>query len=270
MEPQQKMIDFHVSETGNVQLPGIVFMHGFLGSGDDWQPIADLLDQRFRSILIDLPGHGSTRVPAWASPLTFFSDTVDALALMLQRNFKSPLFLAGYSMGGRLALALMLRYPELFSKSLIVSASPGIAAGKERYDRIISDEGIARKIERNFRGFIDAWYEQPLFATLKNHPLFNEVERRRKQGPPEELAAALRLLGTGRQPSLWEKLKENRVPVRFFVGEKDVKFVEIGHQMVNLCPDSSMELFAGCGHTLHIENKALFVERLTEFFNTYP
>ncbi len=104
-------------------------------------------------------------------------------------------------MGGRLALSLLLRHPDLFTKAIIVSASPGLATEKERISRRESDEGIARKIERNFEGFIQAWYDQPLFATLKNHPLFHEIERERKINNPGNLAAALRLLGTG-QPAL--------------------------------------------------------------------
>ncbi|NTW10757.1 MAG: 2-succinyl-6-hydroxy-2,4-cyclohexadiene-1-carboxylate synthase [Chlorobiaceae bacterium] len=269
IEPEKFTPDFRITATGNPALPGIVFLHGFLGSGIDWLPIAELLEARYHCILVDLPGHGGTRVPEGAEPDSFFSATVEALALKLKKSFPGPLFLAGYSMGGRIALALLLSHPELFRKCIIVSASPGIAGEIDRADRIRSDEGIARKIELNFEGFIDAWYEQPLFATLKTHPLFSEVQKKRKQSTPRELAEALRLLGTGRQPSLWEKLKDNGVPVRFFVGEKDVKFVEIGRQMVNLCPDSAMENFRGCGHTLHIENRALFAERLKEFFNIH-
>jgi 2-succinyl-6-hydroxy-2,4-cyclohexadiene-1-carboxylate synthase len=265
----KNIIDLHVTTIGAPSLPGILFLHGFLGSGTDWLPIAELLETQYHGILVDLPGHGKTKISAGTDPEIFFTETVEALAYSLKSNTSGPCFLAGYSMGGRIALALQLQYPELFLKSIIISSSPGLASAKERMERVRSDEGIARKIERNFESFIEAWYEQPLFASLKSNPVFLEVENRRKLGSPGEVASALRLLGTGRQPSFWNELKENRVPVRFFVGEKDVKFVEIGRQMVNLCPDSAMELFPGCGHTLHIENRPLFVARLKEFFNIH-
>lgn len=270
MVPEKKHIAFHETTAGDPSLPGILFLHGFLGSGNDWLPAAELLETRYRSILVDLPGHGSTKIPDDADPESFFTDTVEALAGMLQRSPSPPRFLVGYSMGGRIALALVLRFPALFMKSIIVSSSPGLAAEKDRTSRIKSDEGIARKIESDFEGFIGTWYDQPLFDTLKTHHLFSDVESRRIQcSSPEEIAAAIRLLGTGRQPSFWEYLHENRVPIRFFVGEKDLKFVEIGRQMVNLCPYSSMELFPGCGHTLHIENMRHFADRLEAFFNTH-
>ncbi len=251
-------------------LPRIIFLHGFLGSGNDWVPIARQLENDYCCILVDLPGHGESDIEANGNPDLFFTETVDALAEELSRSADSePCFLVGYSMGGRIALALLLRHPELFEKAIILSASPGLRTEEERLSRRESDEGIARKIERNFDGFIKAWYEQPLFATLKNHPVFKEVESERKINNPENLALALRLLGTGCQPSLWDELQKNRVPIQFFVGEKDLKFVEIGRQMVNLWTESTLEIFSGCGHTLHLENRVLFVDRLTQFFNKH-
>ena len=265
------MIPRHLTSIGisNPSLPKIIFLHGFLGSGSDWLPIARELQDEYCSFMIDLPGHGNASFPEQPQADGYFERTVDALAMELSSSSSSPSFLVGYSMGGRIALSLLLRYPELFEKAIIVSASPGLRTEEERLSRRESDEGIARKIERNFDGFIKAWYEQPLFASLKNHPIFKEVESERKINNPENLALALRLLGTGRQPSTWDELQQNRVPIQFFAGEKDLKFVEIGRQMVNLCPDSSLEIFAECGHTLHLENRELFLDRLRKFFNKH-
>ncbi len=251
-------------------LPRIIFLHGFLGSGSDWAPMARQLENDYCCILVDLPGHGESDIEANGNPDLFFTETVDALAEELGRSATpEPCFLVGYSMGGRIALSLLLRHPELFEKAIIVSASPGLRTEEERLSRQESDEGVARKIERNFEGFIEAWYEQPLFASLKSRPIFKEVESERKINDPSNLALALRLLGTGRQPSAWNELQKNRVPIQFFAGEKDLKFVEIGRQMVNLCPDSSLELFVECGHTLHLENRELFLDCLRTFFNKH-
>ena len=260
-------IPLYISTIGDTSLPRIVFLHGFLGSGSDWLPIARQLEKDYCCLLVDLPGHGDSPIPAEKNPDLFFTETVDSLAAELHRTASHPCLLVGYSMGGRIALSLLLRYPDLFEKAIILSASPGLRTEEERLSRRESDEGIARKIERNFEGFIKAWYEQPLFATLKNHPIFKEVESERKINNPSNLAHALRLLGTGWQPSLWNELQKNSVPVQFFVGEKDLKFVEIGRQMVNLCPESSLEIFRECGHTLHFENRELFLDHLTTFFN---
>jgi 2-succinyl-6-hydroxy-2,4-cyclohexadiene-1-carboxylate synthase len=260
-------IPFHILTTGERSLPHIIFLHGFLGSGSDWLPVARELDDTYCCMMVDLPGHGNASFLQKSSIDGFFEKTVDALADLLRQSAFSPCFLVGYSMGGRLALTLLLRHPDLFTKAIIISASPGLRTQKEQIDRQEHDEKIARKIERNFEGFIEAWYNQPLFSTLKNHPIFKEVEEERKINDPSSLAIALRVLGTGRQPSLWKSLVKNNAPVRFFVGEKDERYVEIGHQMVKLCPGSDLEIFPHCGHTLQLENKELFLDRLRLFFN---
>jgi len=267
MQKTLQGVPFHIQTVGDRSLPRIIFLHGFLGSGSDWLPgVRELCDSNC-CMMVDLPGHGKAAFQQAPSPDVFFVQTVDALAELLRQSAFSPCFLVGYSMGGRLALALLLRHPDLFIKAVIVSASPGLKTEKEQTDRQDHDEKVARKIEKNFEGFIEAWYDQPLFSTLKHHPIFKDVESERKINDPANLALALRVLGTGRQPSLWEALERNNVPVRFFVGEKDERYVEIGRQMVKLCPGSDLEIFPHCGHTLQLENMELFLDRLRFFFN---
>ncbi|AAM73065.1 MAG TPA: 2-succinyl-6-hydroxy-2,4-cyclohexadiene-1-carboxylate synthase [Chlorobaculum sp.] len=263
-------ISLHLTTVGDPALPKIVFLHGFLGSGSDWLSFARKLENRFCSILVDLPGHGEAGIPADGDPKLFFMQTVEALKSNIRRLRAEPCVLVGYSMGGRIGLALALLYPELFSKAIIVSSSPGLQTDEKRASRRKSDEGIARKIERNFEGFIGFWYDQPLFSTLKSHSLFREVEAQRKQGTPQNLARALRLLGTGNQPSFWDKLPGNRLPMLFCVGEKDAKYVDIAKQVVELCPSSSLELFEHCGHTLHIEEPERFLASVERFIETHP
>ena len=53
------------------------------------------------------------------------------------------------------------------------------------------------------------------------------LRARRLQNSPEALAACLRGLGTGSQPSYWPDLLALRVPTRLIVGSEDGKFREI-------------------------------------------
>uniref|UniRef100_Q3APV4 Putative 2-succinyl-6-hydroxy-2,4-cyclohexadiene-1-carboxylate synthase n=1 Tax=Chlorobium chlorochromatii (strain CaD3) TaxID=340177 RepID=Q3APV4_CHLCH len=257
----------HIEIIGNKALPKIVFLHGFLGSGRDWLPLAEMLTSHYCCVLVDLPGHGSATLSASDEHHAYFTATVEALATVIQPISPEPCRLVGYSMGGRIALALMLTHPELFHQAVIVSASPGLPTEEERAKRRAGDEGIARKIERNFPDFLEAWYQQPLFSTLKNHPLFQEIERKRAINNSESLAAALRLLGTGQQPSFWDALSKCAVPTLFIAGEKDERYVAIARQMVKLAPHATLSIVPNCGHTLHIENKESFVEQLHTFFN---
>ncbi len=256
---------FHLSTTGDSAMPGILLLHGFLGSGKDWQRCAHMLRNHYACFMPDLPGHGATKVLD-NKPRTF-EDIAGQIAELAGKIHTDPLHLVGYSMGGRLALYLVLYYPGLFRSAVIVSSSPGLKTAEERTLRRASDNRLAESITGNFDLFLDDWYRLKLFESLKNHPFFPEILQKRRENNPEALAVALRQMGTGRQPSLWNKLGNNKLPIRFFVGEKDIKYVEIGRQMVNLCPDSELVVFPGCGHTLHIENTQLFLDRLVEFLS---
>jgi len=254
--------------SGDASRPGILFLHGFLGSGRDWLPVAGLLEGRFHCLMPDMAGHGDNHNLVEPGPTAFHNAALDLLHA-IKPVHSGPIHLVGYSMGGRMALYLALRFPEKFITATVVSGSPGLRTGEERQSRRRQDESLADDLERDFDAFLERWYRLPLFETLAAHQSFTEILAARRMGNPRGLADSLRALGTGNQPSLWDALPENRLPVLFCAGEKDAKFVEIARQMVNLCPGSTLEIFPGCGHTLHVEERARFVERLTFFINKH-
>lgn len=259
---------YSVHSCGNSTNPGILLLHGFLGSGADWQFHAEQLRGSYCCFMPDLPGHGTS--PAPDPTRDTFETVCNSLSELSDILHPEPLHLVGYSMGGRLALYLALRYPERFRSILLISSSPGLKTPEERALRRESDEKLSADITRDFEVFLDKWYNLPLFSPLKNHPLFPSILEQRRKNNPAGLAASLRILGTGHQPSLWGRLTENRLPATFFAGEKDLKYVEIGRQMVNLsfCPE--MVVFPGCGHTLHTENRQLFLEHMLAFLESVP
>jgi len=82
----------------------IVLLHGFTQTGRSWGPTISALGERYRALAPDIRGHGSA---SGARPVDFASVQADVLALAPER-----FALAGYSMGGRIALSLALAAPE--------------------------------------------------------------------------------------------------------------------------------------------------------------
>ena len=82
---------------GDPSLPGILFLHGFLGSGRDWLPVAEMLGNRFHCLLPELPGHGERpgRVPE--GPVAFHN-TALGLLCEIEPLCSGPLHIVGYSM----------------------------------------------------------------------------------------------------------------------------------------------------------------------------
>ncbi|MEC4891648.1 MAG: 2-succinyl-6-hydroxy-2,4-cyclohexadiene-1-carboxylate synthase [Oscillatoria sp. PMC 1051.18] len=246
----------------------ICFLHGFMGDNRDFESVVNLLTAEFRCLVIDLPGHGKTKINGNESCYNLPNTAQALVDLLVELNLKKS-YLVGYSMGGRLALYLAIHYPQYFPKLVLESASPGLATALERRQRKQRDEQLAREIETsNFSAFVNKWYQQPLFASLKSYPQWEKMKARRLENNPAELTKSLRNLGTGSQPSLWAKLTSFSQPLLLLVGEKDAKFIAINSQMQQLCPSAELSIVPNCGHNIHLENEAQFVQIVKQFLQT--
>ncbi|MEM1393645.1 MAG: 2-succinyl-6-hydroxy-2,4-cyclohexadiene-1-carboxylate synthase [Cyanobacteria bacterium P01_H01_bin.150] len=265
---------FHYRFSGNSNKPLILFLHGFMGNSHEFDEIVNLLADDFNCLSIDLPGHGKTKV--LNDDCYTMAKTADALINLLD-NLLDELkvkkcFLIGYSMGGRLALYLMLHFPQYFHKVIVESASPGLLTEQEKVERKKRDEQIARKLERSiennqFRSFLDNWYKQSIFGNIKNHPQFDQMIKNRLQNNLVELAKSLRLMGTGVQPSLWNHLQQNQIPLLLIVGENDGKFIDLNKRMVEVNQFCELKIINNAAHNIHLENTAAFLENIQVFFN---
>jgi 2-succinyl-6-hydroxy-2,4-cyclohexadiene-1-carboxylate synthase len=257
---------FHYCLIGSPNQPVILFLHGFMGDSNDFNEIISMIREQFCCLAIDLPGHGKTRINGGDECYTM-SHTALALINLLDNLKIEKCFLAGYSMGGRLALYLIIHFPSRFEKVILESTSPGLKTAQERTQRLQIDWQRTRELETNdFKDFLLNWYKQPLFKTLQTHPSFDKLIERRLQNNPLEISKSLRQMGIGNQPSLWEKLADNKVPLRLLAGEYDDKFKCINAEMAPLCQVSKLIIIPKTGHNIHFENPKAYIENLSKFF----
>ncbi len=88
---------------------------------------------------------------------------------------------------------------------------------------------------------------------------------RRLTNDPRELARSLRGMGTGGQPSLWERLSELGVSTCAIAGARDPKYVEIARRMAALSPRMHAVVIPEAGHNVHAEQPHRFVTLLHAF-----
>jgi 2-succinyl-6-hydroxy-2,4-cyclohexadiene-1-carboxylate synthase len=156
-------------------------------------------------------------------------------------------------MGGRIALSYALERPGRLSRLVLVSASPGLASERERVARASADAELADRIERiGLERFADEWAAQPLFAA-QDPDVARAAREDRLRNTPAGLAAALRGLGTGVMPSLWDRLPALELPVTLVVGETDAKFRAIARKMAEKLPDIRVVVVPGAGHAVALE-----------------
>lgn len=249
---------------GDPSRPPVLLLHGFMGSSADWDAVARALAEERYVIAADLPGHGaSVGLPAAAYAM---EGAAARLAAVIDAEAAGRADVVGYSMGGRTALYLALAYPEHVRRLVLESASPGLPTAAERARRRQVDAARAERIRTDFRAFLEEWHRQPLFASLARRE--DLVARRiadRLRNDPEELARALEGLGTGRQPSLWERLSDLRPPARALAGALDAKYARLARQMAARAAPMEAHVVEGAGHVLHVEAAGPYVHYLKDF-----
>jgi pimeloyl-ACP methyl ester carboxylesterase len=99
--------------------PRVVFVHGLFGQGKNWTTIARGLADSHRVTLIDLPNHGHS---PWTDRVDYL-DMAGMLAAELE-HLGEPVTLIGHSMGGKVAMQLALRRPELLRALVVVDIAP--------------------------------------------------------------------------------------------------------------------------------------------------
>ncbi|MBX7558088.1 alpha/beta fold hydrolase, partial [Streptomyces sp. tea 10] len=116
-----------------------MFLHGLFGRGKNFTNIAKGLRPEFRSLLVDLPNHGDS---AWTDEFGY-ADMADTVAAELRESFAAdgPVDVVGHSMGGKVAMILALRHPELVRRLVVVDISPVGAqesgAGRGEFEHLL-------------------------------------------------------------------------------------------------------------------------------------
>jgi pimeloyl-ACP methyl ester carboxylesterase len=107
--------------------PPLLLLHGAGLSARTWEPVADLLDERYDLLIPDLPGFGQSAVLSGLAPNV--ANLTDAVARWLQTIGVEQPHVAGISLGGALALELGFRG---VARSVTALSPVGFATYSER------------------------------------------------------------------------------------------------------------------------------------------
>ena len=267
--PDGMTVDVTMRGTG----PPVLLIHGFGGSAAAWgESVLGRLAPHHRLLAVDLPGHGASDDPSGAERVSL-ARVLDDLERVLDAAAVESCAWVGYSLGGRIALAAALLRPARVERLVLESASPGLATETERRERRSADEALARTIERDGVGaWIEEWERRPLFAGRARLP--DERRERfltlRRANRPRALAAWLRGLGAGSQPSFWTRLTELAVPTLLVSGTCDHKYTGLVELMAGAIPRATHVAVEGAGHRVHLERPEPWLEAVLLFLTGEP
>ncbi len=247
--------------------PPLMLLHGFTGSAASWDGHVQAFASRYRVAAVDLIGHGQSDAPADPSRYAIAHAIEDVIGV-LDHLAIGRITLAGYSMGGRVALATAIAAPDRCAALVLESASPGIADLEARVVREAQDNEMATSIIRGgIEPFVGRWERQPLFASqaLLPEAVRAELRAQRLRNNPVGLANSLRGIGQGVQLPLHDFLDEVRVPTLLIAGALDAKYCAIAEEMRQRIPGAVMEIVDGAGHAVHLEHPDTFRRLVLEF-----
>lgn len=249
----------------------LVLLHGFLGCSESFQDVAGILGETIAPYALTIYGHDGHSEAE--STCDFEGETARLSCLVNRHAAAKPVHIAGYSLGARLALAMLIRAPRLFHSATLISARRGLDSVAEREQRWASDSDWAQRLRTQpLSKFLDAWESQPIFsAMLRLAPdRLRRLREQRLQHDPEALAMALLGLSLAKMPSFGEELSRVRLPVTILAGAFDRKFVELGEDLQSRLPNGNLVVVDGAGHQLPIERPDAVAAAITEGMNHDP
>lgn len=269
MPPPASELVLHTTEVGEQGSP-LVFCHGLFGQGRNWTGIAKALahgpdgsaEGGHRSLLVDLPHHGRSSWPAGVD----YPALADQVATVL--DAADPVTLVGHSMGGKVAMVLALRHPELVARLCVVDIAPVDYGGSTEFTAYVEAmrgldlDGLHRRSDAD-----EALTEAVPDRTVRDFLLQNL----RRDGDGWRWQVDLEGLGTG-LPTIsgWpaddlEGLTYDG-PVLWVAGGES-RYVRPEHAaaMQELFPRHRKVTIKGAGHWVHSQKPDVFVEVLRRF-----
>ena len=248
--------------------PRVVFLHGMFGQGRNWSTVAKALSSSARVLLVDLPNHG--RSP-WTDRFSY-PEMADQVADLLRKDGGGAAYaVVGHSMGGKVAMTLALRHPDLVARLAVVDVSPGATSEISHFARYV--EGM-RAID--LAALTDRLQAEAQLAPYVPDPDIRSflLQNLRRGSPPSagwRWQMNLSLLGDHlEEMGGWPDLAATPYsgPALWLAGaESDYVRPEYAPVMRSLFPRVQLVTIKEAGHWLHTDQPAVFLNVLRRFLH---
>jgi pimeloyl-ACP methyl ester carboxylesterase len=252
--PTAAGLHYFLHEGGSRLKPALVLIHGAGGDHLYWPPEVRRLPG-YRVITLDLPGHGKTAGPGCQSVQDYargVAEFIDAVGL-----FRAVF--VGHAMGGAIALALALDYPERVAGVGLISTGPILPVPSS----VIENAANLSTLPLAIRSLQEMSFSSQTPENLKGKILKRLTETRQTL-LLDDLLACDRF-------NVTDRLNAIQTPVLVVCGTDDkltpLRFSEI---LSSRIPGAALQTMEGTGHMLVLEQPGRLAKLISVFLATIP
>lgn len=263
--------NFHYKVSGNFSSKNyLVFLHGLMGSGVNWNRIAKAFDGEAQILTFDQRGHGRSFKPkSGYDP----NDYAEDLKKIIDELGWDKINLVGHSMGGRNALTFAGKYPESVNQLVIEDISPSIKLSSiDSMKTLINSVPVpftSKKAASEFfnSDFLNQFKDKKRGQAVAQFFNMNMIEKSSgaadwrffKQG-------ILDSLELGRRQDAWPIVSELEAETMFIYGDQSGELSDEDLTKLSELEHIKTRCIKNSGHWVHFEQAEEFIKVLKEFF----
>ncbi|WP_238785131.1 alpha/beta fold hydrolase [Blattabacterium cuenoti] len=245
----------------NQKIPTLIFIHGFMGNSKIWKYLFNNLYKYYKIIIVDLPGHGKSKISSNDVDLTIDNIADDVIKWILIKKYIKKAIFIGHSMGGYVALSIAKKIPEIFSGLCLLHST----AESDNYQKKKNRINSIKLINKNFEFFISEnvkkWFNPKKINSLKKEL---EFTKKIALSTPINVITSLSIGMTKRKNRI-SVLRNTSFPKLYIIGKYDLildknkiyKEINLGYRT------SSVEI--STGHMAHLESPKEITKILKKF-----
>ena len=245
----------------------IIFVHEFAADYASWEPQVRYFSRRYRCITYSARGYTPSDVPAAADAYTYQHFAGDVIAVLEHLGIAQA-HVVGLSMGGYSTLQVGLRHPER-ARSLTLA---GTGSGAERWyteEFRKSSRATADQMEQVGAEVLRTYGLGPTRVPflVKDPRGYQEFADALARHDIKGSANTLRGFQVGRPPiyDFEDDIRRMALPTLIICGDEDDPCIEPSLFLKKHVATSGLAMFPKTGHTVNLEEPALFNETLDRF-----
>jgi pimeloyl-ACP methyl ester carboxylesterase len=247
--------------------PTVFLIHGHPLDHTMWRPQVKFLASKYRLIVPELRGYGTTPLPT-GKQVTLLDDFAeDILALADHLNIER-FAIVGLSLGGQITLETWRQAPDRIRALVLADTFASHDTPEQKQTRLDTADRFDREGFGNFA--TESLHKMMTPANAQAFPAVAEhVMRMVHDSDPHGAAAALR--GRTARRDYIPLLSQITVPSLIIVGREDAFTpVRLSEEMQRGIPGSRLEVIEGSGHMANLERPDEFNSLLGGFLESLP